>query len=1121
MPLPTEDKATRLQLALAEMRVNRHLFSEDSFGQIAMLLLRELQATRTDSKETPLLVSAKPADELRLVTVMFVDVIDSTIFMQNLVQKFKLDASSEWKTIIGDVHQRIANLVNNWQGQVGQYLGDGVLCFFGAQHSQGNEAVHAVSCAVAIIEEFKDFAQQIKEKYAMDFGLRIGISTGRLVVGMIGNTSKQELLALGPATNRAARLQSIADPSSIYIDSATHARVRREFIMQAKPPTQLKGFEKPVAYYEVLSKRPQATSQFTETQVNGIEMPFVGRDEDIALISYLIDKAVNDECFQAVTLMGDIGIGKSRLLQETLNIMAESFHYLVMNASYELSRRPYNLLYDLLQNQCDLNSEMSEELLLSKVTTFITAFSAEAQPAETARAFASLAGHKGFTMPAHEALPLILNWFDSLTQNHHVFIVVDNLQWADRQSIALLEQIVQRVTNRTGLLLTAARPDYRAIHPQYMRQYPYHTLMTLDRLRSEFTMFLIQTVLWQVQRIPDYMDVAGILNQRSEGNPLFVNEFLGTLFDEGVFAPLDGGGWKFNLRRANLVTEALPDALIGILQARLDDLPAPARYVAQLASISGLNFWADMVQSIAHDIHAQDLIDMLVMRGMVIQNPQSGFEHTKEYVFRHSLYREVAYEMLPRSQRIEYHLQMTNWLLSHIAGKHEFYALLAEQFKYSEQFGAALYTYLEAVENSLRYEKFAEALSVIDRSLGIANRVPRDEALPIASKLWTYRAQTLVILGRYDEASAAAQSALMLLKELPKGYLQHIQILAERMLGLAHASLGHYNEAYDALTRAYNLLHHSATVQLSSVLRSFGTLFLYQGRLEDSLAYQRRAYNHAQTAGDQRITIETLSQIGVLDFERGRVEEAMECFEQTLPVNRQKGFATAAAQDLYYLGTIYLALLQYEQAYDYFTKALDLRGEVSHYNVLIEASRAVALIYMGRSNEGRIILQDVFQRGHKDIYIQRQLQLTYMMGLAGLYDFVQCREQALAFVQQLKDENQVQRARGLAWLGYATYHLGNLESVSILQEALELEQFYGGREVWFCHYLLALTNETSLEVGNHWANYHYRQAARLLYERYESLDGRTSLQEDFLKQSLVQTILIKAKELNPHLDLGN
>jgi class 3 adenylate cyclase/tetratricopeptide (TPR) repeat protein len=1081
---PTE-QVQRLKQALSEMREKKAHFSEEAFAQIIMLLLKHLRQVQTTERE-----EAQPADEIRLVTVMFIDVKDSTEMVHQV-------GASEWKSIIAQAHERVAHLIAQWDGQIGQYLGDGVLCFFGAQNSRGDDASRAVACALAVQQSIENYAKEVSKQYKIVFAVRIGISTGRVVVGMVGGASKQERLALGPATNLASRLQTIAEPGEVYVDGATYTRIRRDYVTQAYAPVNLKGFEEPIKHYRVLDKRTQPATQFTETHINGIEMPLVGRDEDLALISHLCDHAVNYKQFHAITITGDVGIGKSRLLQEAIHLTDGLLHPIVMSASYDVRTVSHNLLRDMLITQCNLTTEMTADVVKQQIEVYISDMWDNADAPQAAAAIGHLAGYD-FTAPDGLLFDWVARWFKGVAEKQPFLLAVDNLQWADEQSLELLQYLLAKLDDIPAVIIVAARPGYRNIYSKLGHNPSRYRRIPLNQLQSDMTRALVEAVLRHVQRVPNYL--ARTIAERAEGNPLFVQEFLGMLFDNNVIEATDRG-WKYNIILQDAVLSNLPNGLMGILQARLDDLPVESRLIAQIAAVAGYTFWSDAVARIASDPNTQKYINTLVLRGIIVERPFSEFDDQLEYSFRHTLYRDVAYEMLPPRQRETYHALMADWLLERIAGKNQFYPLLAEQFLSGGQPGAALYSYLEAVNARIETDHLADAIALIDKSLAIANKVPREEALPVVSKLWASRGQVLIDLGRYDEASAASQSALMLLKEIPNQQLTETRIKAERSLGLSYISQGRYNDAYDALTRAHNLLSTRATAQISSVLRSFGVLLFYQGRLDDSQAYQKRAYNNAITAQDNRYLIDSLQQLGAIDIEKGNIADALDCYDQTLLLSRQHGYLAHEALDLRYMGIIHLVLLQPATAYEYFTNAVELHQETGQRDVMLQAYRALALIRIGRTTEGKALLLNAIETGERDIFVQQQLQLLYIQGLVGLHDYVKCREQALAFVEHSKNSNGLLWAKGLRWLGISMYKMVDLHAETTLKQALEAEKAHGGLDVWWCHYWLAKCSDNAAERLEQ-----YKLAETAIRTRLDNLTHRRELHDALEKHPIVQEI---------------
>lgn len=1085
----TPQQIHNLKQALSDIRDKRHLFGDETFSQVVMALLEKLRRMQTlsisDAADAPL------SDEVRLVTVMFVDIKDSTAMSQQIGE------TSDWKDVIAMADAHIAALVAKWDGQIGQYLGDGVLCFFGARHTRSDDALHAVSCALAIQEKMTAYGEEVLERYKVDFSVRVGISTGRVVVGFVGGEEKQELLALGPATNRASRLQMIADAGSILIDAATYNRVRGEFITEAHEPVYLKGFADPVAYHEVLAKRVHTALRFTSTTVGELEMPFVGRERELALMTYLCDESLAMGEFRAITLTGDVGVGKSRLLQQLLRSNRHQFVQMTMIAQYENRARPYNLLRNFITAHCGLMPDLSDAQVHGIITKTLREFYDDP---EAVAALGYLADFPLFERPADDAVELGARWFANLATKNGLIIAVDNLQWVDQHAVRFLGRVAALTQHLPCVVLAAGSLIYESVHPRYMHGQLNHTQITLERLHPEETYELINAITQYVAQVPS--SLPELINDRVEGNPLFVREYLNMLFDGGVFQQVDGARWRFNIINYDGALNLLPTGLVGIIQARFDDLPLQARQMLQVASVAGITFWTAAVREISDNPDAPVLLEMLAMRGMIVEQPRSQFPGETEYQFRHTLYREVAYNMLPRNQRIAYHAQFAGWLVERIARHKQLYHLLAEQFHLSEAHDAALYTYVEAVEVELLSRRERSALRLIDDGLDIARNIPREIAVPMVSKLWSLRAQALNALMRFEEASAASQSALRLLQELPDTQLAATRVLAQRMLGLAYASLGRYDEALKTLNRARQMLPEHATSQMSAVSRSLGDLNLRQGRLSEAQAYQRQAYAHATRAADHNQLIEAQLLQGVIDFQRGNMAQSLSCFEAVIEPERG-ALARHWHQALLFIGYIHLLLNLPQQALVHFEQAEETA--LPEAMAWLNGLRAIALIELGDAPQGRALLSAVQDKSSPDLYTRQGLMLLHITGLALLGDYMACSEQALTFVDEVARNNPLMRARGLRWLGYANHTLGSNRAIVSLQEALTNENIYGGRDLWVCHYLIALC-----AYDEDHARLHYDHAARILRRWVDELGQRPALRAAFLHSERVQGIFALA-----------
>jgi class 3 adenylate cyclase/tetratricopeptide (TPR) repeat protein len=1054
----------KLRNALTEVRAQRSQFSPLVFDTLVSTLLEKIQHDRakTESKNDTV-----KADEIRLVTVMFVDVVESTSLSQRM-------EGGDWKDLISHAHGLMVTAILESEGNVGQFLGDGMLCYFGAQHSRRDDALRAVNCALMIQERMETYSEEAMRHYKMEtgFAIRISLSTGRVVVGMIGSEDKQELLALGPATNLASRLQSFAKPQTIVIDAQTQQRIRTYFKLQSHDPVQVKGFEDEVSYYTVLDKIENPSVEFTNNQVSGRTIPFVGRNPETKQILDIWQQSQVNQQFQVVSILGEIGIGKSRLLQHVIETISEQpVTQIHMFADYERRDMSHNLLQNLLIKQCNLTDDTLPDVAKERISDYVASTWNDPDANTVGNVLGILYTNDLTTDNQSETVQRsghlhqrmiflwVSRWFSGMGRSSPVLIIVDNLQWIDSLSLELLEYLAFALQDEIGMIIAAGRNDVRVNNSEYMKHVLNHSALVLPPLENSSTIDLMQQVLEDVTRLNK--SIIQSIAERSNGNPLFLREFLSILFDNGVIS-LKNDKYTFNLIKYHATLSELPGGLTGVLQARLDELPAQARTIVQAAAAVGQRFWSGVISEMV-GFNTDPYLNELAQRGIIYQNAESSFDNEHEFQFRHNLYQEVAYKMLPRAQRESYHSNVTRWMVTRMAGKPEYFPMLADQFAKSDQHEAALFTYLEAVQNRLGRGLLDETLALVESGLAQAFFVPRDAALPVTSQLWAIRAQAYNALNRFGEASAAADSALRLLEELPDDQLLNVRVTAARFLGMAQRSMGRYSEAFEALTQAHNLMPEDDKILLSQVLGAFGSLSLYCGKLGESLAYQQRAYTHAETADRRSELNGILTQLGLIAFEQGNLAQALDYFESVLNENLDRENIHYQILDLRNIGATYLSVFAYEKAIITFERAQELEKYIHQKDALLQAYRALALIEVGQIDEGIDQMQDAVSRGHKDTYHNLQIQLVQIEGWVKVKRYEDALEAVGEFLEITRDLNPILYGRGLLWKGQIYHKTDPSLATTLLEQALQYESDHAGWYMWLCHYALAqATTDDSL-----------------------------------------------------------
>ncbi len=1100
--IDSASQIVRLRAALAEIFAQRDVFSEETYTQIIIAIYDKIRTLQTTPEVAP--PQLEGGDEIRLVTIMFVDVVDSTEMTQSL-------EADDWKATIGTAHSHIARLTNRWGGVVGQYLGDGLLCFFGIHHSQEDDPLRAVYCALDIHHTIANFARDVFLKYDLIFNVRIGISTGRAVVGYFGSDENKSLLALGAPTNLASRLQSIAQPNDTLIDAQTYRRVRDHFVIEERPVAEFKGFDAPIEHYRVVRRREQRPTRLTTTSIAKIEINFVGREQELTFLKNTLQRVRQHNRGAAVTIYGDIGLGKSRLLQETLDA-SRHFRQLIAVGNYQKKHSSYGLLQDLLAAQCGLKDDTPVDVIEKRIVEHIQETWPHPDAEATAHALGFLAGYgfvgsphvlsleKGTPEQKQVANAIIARWFRALAEAGPLLIAVDNLQWIDQESLGLLEYLAHELAHEPIAIVGTARPDFRDYAPGYMLDFEQHAELELHRLSEEHICAIINTVFGQVEQVPDTLP--DLILQRAEGNPLFVEEFIYMLFDNGIIEQADNGRWRVNRLQYSMRSSKLPGGLVATLQARLDELTATTRQVIQMASVMGVDFWPDAIARLIPPEEVESALADLQARGMIIQKAESEFEREPEYQFRHTLYRDVVYSMLTRQNREIYHRNVAAWLEERVSARPEYLETLAEHYLKSRQHRESLETYVAAARDRYQRGLLEETLTMIERGLDAAREVPREIALQMVSVLWLLQGQVLDALDRYQESSAASQTALMLMDEMPEDCMAEERVIAARALAGAHLNLGNYDEAFDALNRANSLLPKDNIRQHAAILRTFGMLFRARGQLNESLAYQQEAFTLAQQAGDKREMARISAVLSMIALDRGDFATALSYCEHVLDMNRREDNLYYQILDLRQMAAIYRSLFAYDKALAICDEAEPLQARIRYHDSLLHTSRALSQISLGQVEEGIRLLRQTAAEEHQNPMVRQEVQLGLVMGLSMIGDYEQCLHHATALAEQSRDHNVIFYGRGLLWQGMALQALGSDKALAVLREAAEYELTYGGRYAWLCYYALGAASPDP-EEARAW----YDQSAHVLLALASSLHTRPELQHTLFNTDLVRWLL--------------
>ncbi len=611
------------------------------------------QAIQQEDHPTQVAPFATPrsADaERRQLTVLFCDLVDSTALASQLDPE-------ELRQVVQAYQATCAKVIARFEGHIAQYLGDGLLVYFGYPLAHEDDAQRAVRAGLGIVEAMGQLHTSLGPEREVHLAVRLGIHTGLVVVGDVGDGARQEQLALGETPNVAARLQGLAAPNTLVISAATFQLLGGFFACQPLGTPLLKGLAQPLAVYRVLYES-MARSRLEAASRTGWT-PLVGREQEIGV---LLERwaQVKDGLGQVVLLSGEAGIGKSRLVQVlTDQVAAEPRAWLTpcQCSPYHQHTALYPLI-DLLERVVlRFDREESPQQKVGKLEGFLVQYGlplAEAVPLCAALLSLPLpADYAPLTMSPEQqkqqTLHALLTILLRIAAQQPVLFVMEDLHWVDPSTLELLSLLVDQGPTARILTLFTCRPDFS---PPWTGR-AHLTQLTVNRLPRRQAVEVIRQVAHGKVLPPEVVEQ---IVAKTDGVPLFVEELTKMVLESGLLQEQDE---RYALT-GPLHPLAIPATLHDSLMARLDRLAA-VKALAQLGATLGREFSYALLQAVApwdEDTVQQGLHQLVAAEFLY----QRGVPPQATYTFKHALIQDVAYQSLLRSTRQQYHQRIAQAL---------------------------------------------------------------------------------------------------------------------------------------------------------------------------------------------------------------------------------------------------------------------------------------------------------------------------------------------------------------------------------------------------------------------------------------------------------------------------
>ena len=829
--------------------------------------------------------------ERKLATVLFADLVSST----ELVSGQDPEITRRRVTTFFDGVQRC---IETHGGTVEKFAGDAVMAAFGIPRAHEDDADRAVRAGLGILDHVRDLGLEA----------RVGIEAGEVVVDETDST-----FATGEAVNVAARLQQAAAPGEILMGEAAHRLTAGRIEAESAGPLELRGFRNPIPAYRAIAARDGRPA------VSKVSAPFVGRASELELLENTLERTIRDRRPHVFTVYGEPGVGKSRLISEFL-AGVEGTTILTGRALPYGEGVTYWPLAEMVKAAAGITDDDPMETAKQKLIECCGDEAIAELLGLASGVMEAVEGERG----APEIAWAAREFADELADVQPLIMVFEDIHWAEEPLLELIDHLAQWVRERALLILCLARPELLDVRPGWGGGRVRSTAIELEPLGREDSEALADALL-EEHRVTG--KVRARLLDKTEGNPLFVEETVRMLVEEGA----DGG-------------ERIPDSLQAMIGARIDRLPAGAKIVLQRGSVVGRTFWAGAIDHLSPEYDSdelEDLLDDLLLRDFVTREERSTISGEAAYRFKHVLIREVAYGGLSKSGRAEYHTRFAEWLrekadkeLLEIRAYHldqacllyaeldghapeELARMAAKALESAGKRALALESNLSARKLLLRSVELEPTLS---RRFSAARAAWQLGDLPVVRDEMTVLAEQAAAEG--DRAiQSRALTALSEVAASLDGELVRAAELADEALAVVEAA--DHDGRFRALDRRARVAR-------------------WAGREAEAEDYELQAIEAARAAG--RKDHEARAALQLAGIYIGRIEEdkAEPLIDRALALAEESGSIVARASAAQSKGGLHRVRGQYEEAEGWLTKALDLYRETASVSEIAWTSRQLA-----------------------------------------------------------------------------------------------------------------------------------------------------------------------------------
>ncbi len=919
-------------------------------------VLRKLESYIPEHLATTIVRQAQGriAGERKQVTVLFADVSGFTSIAERLGSEAVFNAMNECLKVLVDA-------VYRYEGTVNKFIGDGLMALFGAPLVHENDPERAVQAALDMEAGLTDFNRNLVAQLGELLLVRVGIHTGEVVAGSLGTDQRMDYTVMGDTVNLAARLETVARPGSILVSEEVYRRTRALFDFEGPQSVSVKGKAAPVQAYEVIGRREKPGRVRGIEHLTGLFAPLIGREAEITRLRAAAERLVEQRYGQVVTLVGEAGLGKSRLTEELkASLLEQPIAIWEGRCAPHTTETPYSAILDLLRSYLGLAEGASREQIQVALQTRL---------AELPRPLRDTVGpylyllfsleppepdwqqRLGYLNPVQikqQTQFALRDLFEWEATRRPVLLIFEDTHWIDSLSLELILTLVPVVETAPLMLYCITRPGpergCQAVVAVARQRVPdRHVALTLQPLSMAHSLRLVEALL-VIADLPE--SVKKIISTHSEGNPLFLEEVIRSLIEAGLLERR-GSYWQTAPDR-EIQEIRVPPTLTGLIAFRVDRLPMNARHAIQHAAVIGRRFSMSLLEAVV-DPALCDNVQAALEELCALNLIEATDGISGEYVFHHTLTQQVVYEGLLTEQRRAMHHRVGLALERLFPDRRtELVERLAYHFEQAGDAEQALPYLIAAGEKARGQYANAEALDFYRRALKQAERVP---VVTVEQQLTIYAGMGNAYhwVGDFPAAIESFKQCLPLLS--PETEAHWIADVYGR-LGRTYEKRGDYEAALQWLAEGLARLEpdplNKRTEERAALYAEIAWSHFRRGQYTQATAWAKKGLALVEDRPDGTALASLYNVMGGIAYRQGDWALAIEYTQRRLALWEQRGDLWSVASSHNNLAIIYRAQGDLDRSIAHHQQSLELAERINEPTQMAASHNNLGNIYKDR-----------------------------------------------------------------------------------------------------------------------------------------------------------------------------